>query len=419
MLAGTVTLRGSSVLALLLVARIVGVESFGRFGIVHVTVLMLQVIAGHALGQTATKFIAEYRSDRANDAARIVVLTRMLAASTGTVAAVTILGTSDLLATRLFHDAAVAGPLRVGAFVVLLGAVQGAQTGVLQGFKAFRELATIHVVAGLLSIPCIVGGAWFAGVDGAIAGLGLVYLAQVGLGEWRIVTLCRAAALPRAGWQVRPVWHVVPGFTLPTFLAGSIYTPANWVCASILVGRAGLEQMGVYSAANQWFTALFFVPTLVGSVSMPMIAETWSRRPREVPRILRLALAANVATSLVPALGIVAASPWIARAYGAGFADAWAVFAVCAATVIPLAVFFPYHRFLFASGHPWLAAAADAVFAVLFLAGTVTGVRWGALGVATARIVAYLFQAAFDYGSARVLLRRAVGRRGTPSDSPE
>ena len=61
LLCGTVVSKALWLLASILVARMLGKETFGEFGIIRSTVEMFGVFAGFGLGLTATKYIAEFR----------------------------------------------------------------------------------------------------------------------------------------------------------------------------------------------------------------------------------------------------------------------------------------------------------------------------------------------------------------------
>ncbi len=55
--------------------------------------------------------------------------------------------------------------------MLLLGALNGAQTGALAGFEEFRTIARINLLAGLANFPLIVTGVYLAGLRGAIVAL--------------------------------------------------------------------------------------------------------------------------------------------------------------------------------------------------------------------------------------------------------
>src|SRR5208282_5049155 len=63
------------------------------------------------------------------------------------------------------------GFLRLSAPLLVLGGINGAQLGVLIGFEAFKKIARVNSVTGLLNFPLVVGGAVFFGLGGIICGM--------------------------------------------------------------------------------------------------------------------------------------------------------------------------------------------------------------------------------------------------------
>ena len=72
---GSVLSRGLTFLSWILVARILGPEQNGEFGIIRTTVLMFMAFAAFGLGLTGTKFISQYIHTDRDKAGRIASLT--------------------------------------------------------------------------------------------------------------------------------------------------------------------------------------------------------------------------------------------------------------------------------------------------------------------------------------------------------
>src|SRR5437667_7809 len=81
------------------------------------------------------------------------------------------------LKAKLLACPLASGLLQAGAWLLLFGGVNGAQTGALAGFEAFKTIARINLITGLLAFPITLAGAWFGGVTGSVwaltANLGL------------------------------------------------------------------------------------------------------------------------------------------------------------------------------------------------------------------------------------------------------
>ena len=146
-LAGSVISRGLMMAAWVLVARVLGKETYGEFGIIRSTVNMFTVFAGFGLGLTATKYIAEFRNSDPHRAGRVMALSGLFAAISGGVIALGLGIFAPWLAQASLNAPHLANPLRLGALMLLLTAMNGAQTGALAGFDAFKAIAVVTSIA--------------------------------------------------------------------------------------------------------------------------------------------------------------------------------------------------------------------------------------------------------------------------------
>ena len=63
------------------------------------------------------------------------------------------------LAANTINAPHLAGVLRIGALLLFINAINGAQTGALSGFEAFRTIAYVNLFVGLTSFPILIAGA--------------------------------------------------------------------------------------------------------------------------------------------------------------------------------------------------------------------------------------------------------------------
>ncbi|MCU0395385.1 MAG: oligosaccharide flippase family protein, partial [Chitinophagaceae bacterium] len=104
-------------------------------------------------------------------AGRIIALSSLTAWCSGLVLTGVLWLIAPWLAERTLAAPNLAPLLRISALLLLLGAVNGAQTGALSGFEAFKQIAQINLCSGLLSFPLLVLGAHWYGLKGAVWGL--------------------------------------------------------------------------------------------------------------------------------------------------------------------------------------------------------------------------------------------------------
>jgi O-antigen/teichoic acid export membrane protein len=269
-LTGAVISRGLTLMASIACARLLGKAGFGELGIIQSTVGTFGTFAGLGLGLTATKYVAEFRERDASKAGRILALSGVAATVSGVLMALLLIVLAPYLATHTLGAPNLARPLAVGAGLVFLGALNGAQTGSLAGFEAFQSIAKVNIGAGLSSFPLIVVGVWRWGLIGVVWGM----VAALGL-NWVLNNYVLRRECARAGVSYdfascQKEWLVLCQFSLPALLASIVVGPALWICNTLLVGHPnGYAQLGLYTAADRWRLLILFVPTFTVRKTSP------------------------------------------------------------------------------------------------------------------------------------------------------
>ncbi len=420
-LAGNLISRGSMLLASVFVARIIGKIGFGELGIVQSTIGMFGAFAGLGLGLTATKYVAEYRGQDPAKAGRIIVLTNVLGVVSGGLLAAVLYISAPWLAARTLAAPHLSGILRVGAGLLFFGAVNGALTGVLSGFEAFRAIATVNLGAGIAAFALIVGGAHWAGLNGAVWGLtaGMVITMML-----NYLAVRRAAVLARVPLAYSSLTRELPvlwKYSLPALLSSIVVVPATWAGNAILVNRAdGYAEMGIFNAANQWFMALMFLPAIIIQVILPMMSERYGHADHvQSGRILRLSLKMNML--LVFPLIIIGCglSPFLMALNGPGFRDSGPTLVVVLFTAGLVAVQWPAYTVLQAAGKMWGALVMNMGWAAVFVLGAFFLCRFGSLGLSLSRAIAYALHTLWTFAYLNSFQRSSGSRAAKSAGAPE
>jgi O-antigen/teichoic acid export membrane protein len=407
-LAGTALSRVLALAASMVTARFLGKSVYGEYGILSSTVLTFQVFA-LGLGLTATRYVAELRAGDPARAGRILGLSAVVSSGAGLLATGMLWVFAPWLATRTLGAPQLAQPLRIAGLSLLFSTMSSAQQGGLAGFEAFRWITWLNVWSGLIGVPLAVAGVWLWGLEGAV--WALVATAAV---QWLFtgVALRRRAAEDRIDIDFRGFWQersILWTFSLPALAQGVMVSPVTWAASAILVNQpGGFAEMGAYSAANQWYGAVLFLPVALGGAVLPVLSERIGQA--DLPggrKVLRAAVAMNIAVVTPIVLAGSVASPWIMRAYGPSFSAAWPTLVVVLGTAGVVVVLNPIGYLLAATNRLWLGFWMNAGWAVVLLAATVLLVHSGAFGVASARLIAYLVHAIWTVWFAVAFLRPA------------
>jgi O-antigen/teichoic acid export membrane protein len=406
-IAGIFLSRGLMLCASILVARILGKTAFGELGMIQSTIGMLGVFAGFGLGLTATKHVAELRQTDPGRAGHIIRLSGFFATITAGVMTLLLLIFAPWLASHI-NAPHLSSILRVGAIILFLSALNGAQIGALSGFEAFKTIGQVNVVLGLLSFPTLVAGAYLGGLSATVWALSINLVFNWLLNH---LALRREAERYRVPLSLAGCWREWPilwKYSLPAVLAGSIVGPASWICNAMLVNRTGgYEEMGIFNAADQWYAILLFFPGIIGQVLLPILSNK-IRLDNSAQSVKALVLATTLNFVIVTPLIIIfaLASGYIMSLYGKSFGDSWPTLVIVLLTAGFFLIQSPVSLLITASGRMWLGLAMHLGWALVFIFCSYFLTEFGSIGLASARLLGYIAQATWASGFAFLLIRR-------------
>ena len=388
---GALCSKAIAVVSAVIVARLLGKAGFGELGVVQSTILLFQSFAGLALGITVTKCVAQFRVQEPARAGRIVALSSSVAFIMGLVFAVVMFFSAGFLAEVTLAAPQLTLTLQISAITLLLGSINGAQIGTLSGLEAFQTLGKATAWSGLFTFLCLVIGVWGYGLTGGVIGLCVGMLASIIQANFAVRGELRRAGITVSFRECPREWRVLYRFSLPAMFTGIMVMPVNWTCNAILVNHpGGIEEMGLYNAANQWFTVIIFLPGMVGQVILPILAERISNNDaRRIRKLMLICMAMNVAMCVPLAALLCLASGPIMGLYGAGFAQGWLALVLVVVTGCLIAIQMPVSALIVACDRMWIGFLSNVAWALVFIPLTWAWVDLGAVGLAGARMVAY------------------------------
>ena len=303
-LAGAVVSRGFMLAASVVCARLLGKEGFGALGMIQSTAGMFGIFAGLGLGLTATKFVAEFRRQDPAKAGRILALSASAAFIFGSVITVLLILLAPYLAKHVLATPQLAAPLAIGSGLVFFGAMNGAQTGALAGFEAFKTIARVNAFSGVASFPLIVLGVWRGGLQGAVWGSVAALAINWALNNRALRRECASASISYEFASCHRELGILHRFSLPAFLASIVVGPAIWVCNALLVHQPeGYAELGIYTAADKWRLLILFVPTSVFAMVLPVLSNLYGEGDDAgFRKVFRANLQLNASLALLAAL---------------------------------------------------------------------------------------------------------------------
>jgi len=385
-LVGTFISRGLWLVSSAVVARKLGKEGFGELGIIQSTVGLFGTFAGLGLGLTAAKHVAELRTKDPARAGRIIGLSGLVAWGSATVMAVVLFALAPWVAKNTLGAPHLTGLLQIGAALLFLNAVNGAQTGALSGFEAFKTNALVNLWAGIAVFPLMVGGVLLYGLRGVVWALVASAAVNWILSHLALRRHCARAEVPLSFTACFREWRILVLFTLPAFLSNVMWGPANWACRAIIVNQAGgYAEMGLYNAATQLSGIVSFLPGVLGSVLLPIFANIHGQGDKpKFSYLLKLQLVLQGCMGAVMALPFICAPDFIMSIFGGDFTHSANLVRLAMLTVIFNSTKWVAESAVMSTGAMWKGLVASMLLVATTVPAAYMGRRYGAMGLATA-----------------------------------
>ncbi len=373
-------------------ARLLGKNQYGQLAMVQATLIAVSSVLDAVLRTSAVKHVAQFRSSdpaRASEIARDCVRLSMLL---GGGAALLFAFASPLVAARILNDKPLSATLMLGSASLLLGSLNSAQIGILNGLGAFREIAQLAFWSGVASVPLAWIGTAHWGLIGAISASILSIAVSVTL-AWPAV----AKELRKFGNRAEKAnptrnFSLLWQFGLPSVLSALVFSLATWLSSVFLARQqAGYSELAVSNVAQLWRAAILFVPAALANTWLPAMADAHGQgKSHEFRQLLRTSLFATAGVSTCLALGVALASSRIMAAYGASFASEWIVLVTSAAAALISAIASVAGLVIVCTGQMWWGFALNLLWAVVLVSLSESLAPRGALGIALATLGAYL-----------------------------
>ena len=420
-LTNAVGLQGSVLLSAVIVARLIGLESFGAYGVIVTTVMAVAGAAQAGTSLSAIKFSGEYLHKDPAQVSRALYMCRVvtfaIAGATTTVLAVS----APWIATQVLDNPQLTDYLRWAGIAAACQTIAVYQNGALEGFGEFKVVSRVGLIAGTVHLIITALGAWLGGLDGAVLGFIGAMIVRLALYSRALAHARRLHGIPARASISREHWRTFMAFTLPAGLASLVTLPCLWFVTALVARQPdGLLLVGLFMAANQIRLAVVQLPIMLNSVSFSVLSRLKGQgRRADFGGVFWSNMAAGALLSIV-IVGVVGllAEP-VLRLYGPQFAQGQWVLLIFPASVIPEILALSAYQLVQSSGRMWRS--------LLFIIGPRDGLYlllafvWlpvhGLPGVAAAYLVAQAVSLASTLLVGRGALARKPSSAG-PDGSP-
>jgi O-antigen/teichoic acid export membrane protein len=146
----------------------------------------------------------------------------------------------------------------------------------------------------------------------------------------------------------------------------------------------------VFSAANQWFSLLLFLPTVINQVAFPILTERFHAGAAKSAWKLfygQVLVTLGVLTPVILAIAVL--SRYIMGVYGAEYGEKWLILVAVAVAAWIAAPQGPIYNLFLAHAKPWSWFVANLIWAGCLLFVVAIWRDHGAIALAWGHVAAY------------------------------
>lgn len=354
---------GSALLLLagIIIARLLGSDVYGQYGVVKSTMLYIASFSSFGLSITSTKYVAEYMADNPAYVKSIIRACYQITLSVSIFIAILFMAFAPQLANWMSEPTLVL-PLRYLGLIIICRSVNMMQVGILGGLKDYKKAANNNIISGIVMFALAIPLTYWFQLNGALISL---LLSQA------IYCLLNLNSIKRCLLDV-PEQHdksfvkELFMFSLPVAIQESTYFICQWGGLLILTKCSDLEQVGLFSAASQWNAIICFIPGMIYNVVISHLSSSLSDTTRQ-SRIINAMLLVNMVSTVIPCLLIWLFSGIIVNLYGDSFAGLTPPLVVLAFSAVFSCCANVYRSEFVAHGKNWLLMALRTAKDVMFL----------------------------------------------------
>lgn len=332
---GTAAAKFLVLVSSIICAHILTKQEYGEFGMVRSTISMFVVFGTAGLGLTATKFISEYKEKHKERIASIYLLTNGFAIITGLIVTVLVLVLAPYLADNTLNAPHLVSSIRVGAILLFITIINGAQGGTLAGVEDFKAIAINTLIGSVAESAFMLLGAYYMGVLGAVLGYGVGFIALYVANYISIrKDLNKIGVMVVISSFNKKDLSLLYKFSLPAALCSIVVSPTIWIVKTFLAKESGFDELAIFEAADQWKIMILFIPTAVSQVVLPILSSIVGVDKSKFWKVLNLNLYLNSGIALVMAIVISCLSPFIMQLYGKAYvSDYWVLIILAISTI--------------------------------------------------------------------------------------
>lgn len=334
----------------IIIARIIGKDLYGEYGMVKSTMFIMAVFATFGLGDTSTKFVAEYLEKSPKSIREIIISCLKITLSFSSIICILLIVFSKPI-SLFVNEPRLANPFRFLGVIIIFRAIGTVCAGILGGLKMYKKLGLNNILSGASMFVICIPLTYLWGINGALVSL---LTSQLLLGTLNFSAISRCLKdLPTCNDE--RFEKTIIRFSFPFALKELAFTVSQWGMPLLITKYASLGELGMYTACSQWNAIILFMPSLLGNVILSYLSTTAAGNDSSHKLLIRRMLMINFFSTLVPLIIVFIASPLIEAYYGPTFMGMSKVLSVLVVSTLFMCLSRVFHSNLMSEGRKWTA----------------------------------------------------------------
>lgn len=338
---------GLLLLAGIIIARFLGKDLYGEYGLVKTTMFQIAAFSTFGLGYTSTKFVAQYKEEDRTQLRSIIDGSLKITGVSSFMLALALVILAVPIANYL-GEPQLFKPLRYLGIIIIFKALSTTLQGILAGLGDFKIIAQNNVISGIVMLILCIPLTIFWGLAGSLLSLSLSQFANAAFNSLKVVSSKRSFPVVK---EVNYVKRLLT-FSVPVAMQEFSYTAASLLSSAIVVKYSSLGQMGIYSACQQWNAVIVFIPGLLSNVVLSHLSASLNDSGTH-SKTLKWMLLVNFVSTLIPFCIVFLLRNFIASFYGPTFQGLQTVMTVLVFSTIFQCCSTVFQSELISKGETW------------------------------------------------------------------
>jgi stage V sporulation protein B len=279
-----------SLLMSIAVARYLGPERFGLYGLLISIQGVVGIFAGFGLSQAIAKYVAQSLPEGGDASKHYVEYGLLLFMLFSAISCLSYIVLSGLIGNDLYHEHALVGLIPYSAMVVLSSAMYSVTFGIVQGCREIKTLSFMQITVPVISLVLIISLISHFEIRGVLLSAFLSQMTvSIAVLLWLrryVIAFTISPTASRDTRYLKDLWS----FAVPAVLAIVVVIPVFWLGNTELTLTEGLNAMGYFSVAMVIYATLAVVPNALVIPLVPSFSELAQRDRSRVDAFVQKAL---------------------------------------------------------------------------------------------------------------------------------